>query len=56
MQSGAFVEDHIAEPSSPGADDEDIADEEAFLFAFKPESPSRPLLWIQPPWTGKLER
>ena len=46
MQSSAFVEDDIAEPSSPGADDEDISDEEiedeSSSSLSEPESPSPP--------------
>jgi hypothetical protein len=48
MQSGACVEDDIAEPSSPGAEDEDISDEEiedessSSLADSEPESPSPP--------------
>jgi hypothetical protein len=45
MQSGPFVEDDIAEPSSPGADDEDISDEEIEddpSSVSEPGSPSLP--------------
>ena len=45
MQSGTFVEDDIAEPSSPGADEEDISDEETEddpSSLFEPGSPSLP--------------
>ena len=45
MQSGTFVEDDIAEPSSPGADEEDISDEETeddLSSLSEPGSPSLP--------------
>ena len=51
MQSGAFVEDDIVEPSSPTTDDEDISDEEIDGDSpplREPQSPLTPLMDTEP--------